>query len=1200
MKFSRLHLSGFKSFIDPVDLDILPGLTAIVGPNGCGKSNLLEALRWVMGETSYKSMRGSGMEDVIFSGTNTRPPRNFAEVSLQLDNTDHSAPAEYNNADMVEVVRYIERDAGSSYRINGRDVRARDVQLMFADASTGARSPSLVKQGHIGELINAKPENRRKILEEAAGISGLHTRRHEAELRLRAAENNLEKTAALIDGLETQLRGLKRQMRQATRYRNLSGQIREVQALVLHVRWQQAVDAAEQASQELRAAETQVAELTGQVAKANKEQLDIQNRLSPLREAETKAAASLRRLLIERDGLDQEEARAQQLTTRLTEQITAIEQDKTHEVTSLADAKQQITRLEDEHAELTAKSQETMEADKVQAADTESQVKKAEQNLAEVEIILNAANNQIAARDMRQREYKTILENHTARHAQIETELSSLQDEREKLRTESMAEQKQATLKAEIAEAVEAEQNAAKASMDAQKKLAQANQKAESLRVPAKTAQAAFERLLGEQETLSAIFNIDKSAIQPAPHEAQETKSELDKDEGNENWTSVIDELSIRDGYQTALAAALGDNLTASSDPNAPAYWQNWPTIENAPRLPEGATPLTEFISGASCLTRCLSQIGVVEVAQGNVLHDKLQPGQILVSIEGDIWRWDGYRAGANATTPAIRALALRHRPKTIALELKQAEAAAAQAHKEAETASQAAKHAAIEDTSKRRELREAQEKLNALRQTLTDSEQGTMQHKSRLVAIEEISQRMITDMQAIKLAIGEAENKIEKLNQEADPAQHIDEKRQAVAEAQEKLAACRAAQSSQRHERNLRETRLAQIATDLDEWQKRASRAEQQIATLTTRATQAKAEKTEAEAVPAGLVERRNKLLDRITEVETDRQSKADKLTEAETALTNANKQLKTAEAELNEAREARARFEATVEANTARVEENGQRIREALQIEPEEALAISKHDPQKPFPDREDIEAKLERYQRERENLGGVNLRADEEAKEISEQIETLSSECDDLTKAINKLRYGIGQLNREGRERLLAAFETVNNHFQQLFKQLFGGGTAELQFTESDDPLEAGLDILAHPPGKKPQLMSLLSGGEQALTALSLIFAVFLTNPSPICVLDEVDAPLDDSNVERFCNMITEIASTTDTRFLLITHHALTMARVDRLFGVTMQERGVSELVSVDLATAEQFAETNTPANTPANAPHTGNAEPMQSAG
>lgn len=1151
MKFSRLRLSGFKSFVDPVDFEILPGLTGVVGPNGCGKSNLLEALRWVMGETSYKSMRGAGMEDVIFSGTNSRPSRNYAEVALYLDNQDRTAPSEYNDEELIEVIRRIERDAGSAYRINAKDVRARDVQLMFADASTGARSPALVKQGQIGELINAKPENRRKILEEAAGISGLHTRRHEAELRLRGAENNLEKVDDMLGNLETQLRGLKRQARQATRYRNLSGQIREVEALALHLRWQQAVDAAKQAALALKQAEEAVAVLTGGVTQATAQQLEAQNTVPPLRESEVVAAAALRRIVIEREGLEQEETRARETIERLTQQLSTIQQDKSREQTALGDASEQLARLEMERSELSSGDSEEAKQAEIEA---QNAVTEAERILVEVETRLDETNKQIAERSARLRELGTAKAHQENRRERITNEMSRLHEERDSLLAENVPEMETNELKTKIEKAVQAEDAAAKSSLTAQENLTNATEAAERLVEPAKSAQAVAERLVGERAALSAMF-----ANPEGP-----------------SWPSLVDSVSVAAGYEAALGAVLGDDLDASSDNDAPAHWLNLPPLNPAQPLPEGVRPLSDFVQGTSSLNRRLSQIGVVAADVGKRLHSQLRAGQRLVSMEGDVWRWDGYCAAAEAPTPAAQRLAQRNRLKELEQELKTAEAESEHHRIAADKAREKARGTADVDREQRHNLREAQKQLIDLREQLAEIERGAAKHTSRLAAIEEASQRIMTDIQESEIALTEVNTGLQALETETNPTEGIEGKQQAVAQARAELATSRAAQAGLTRERQERENRLLRIQEERTGWENRSNRAQEQIRNLSAREASAEEEKMMASDVPESLVERRNALIGQITLAEEKRRVEADRLAEAETALAEADKILKQREGDLSEARELRARLEATVEGAREREDEASQRIRETIQVEPEQALKVANHDPEKPFPDAEDIEAKLERFRRERENLGGVNLRAEEEAEEITTQIEELSKEKDDLTQAINKLRHGIGQLNREGRERLLKAFDTVNGHFKRLFTQLFGGGTAELKFTESDDPLQAGLEIIAHPPGKKPQLMSLLSGGEQALTAMSLIFAVFLTNPSPICVLDEVDAPLDDANVERFCNMISEIADTTDTRFLLITHHALTMARVDRLFGVTMQERGVSQLISVDLATAEQFSE------------------------
>ncbi len=1170
MKFTRLRLSGFKSFVDPIDLEILPGLTGVVGPNGCGKSNLLEALRWVMGETSYKSMRGSGMEDVIFSGTNSRPARNHAEVALYLDNTDRTAPSEYNGTDVIEVIRRIERDAGSAYRINSADVRARDVQLMFADASTGARSPALVKQGQIGELVNAKPENRRKILEEAAGISGLHTRRHEAELRLRGAENNLEKVDDMLAGLETQLRSLKRQARQAVRYKNLSGQIREVEALALHLRWQQAVTAAEDAAQALKQAEESVTALTGEVAGFQTQQLDAQNAVPPLRAAEAEAAAALHRLVVEREGLDREEARAHEAIERLTRELSTIDQDKEREEAVLADAGEQLRRLDTERDALDGDDN----AQTQQAEQTAAQsVAQAETILAEAESGLDEANRHIAARAARVHQLETARASYVTRRQNMSSEITSLQEERDVLlaqRAAHTAPEMDAddmggdALSDKLADAVRTEEAASAAAQTAQENLAQATQAVENLMEPLTRAQAAVAHLLGERAALAAMFDQPDGA----------------------DWPKLIDGVQVEAGYETALGAALGDDLDASSDHDAPTHWRDLPPLDSSPPLPDGVRPLSDFVRAAPSLARRLSQIGVVEAMAGAALQARLQAGQRLVSLAGDIWRWDGYCAAAEAPTSATQRLAGRNRLKDMAQELAQAEAEAARLRQADEEARMAMREATEADRTRRAHLRTAQQNAAALRERLVESERSATKQNARLAAIEEACQRMTSTMQEMDTGLADIESNLEKLAAEENAAEgeeNITERQEKVAQARSALATARAAQAGLVRERSERENRLARINEERDDWQSRLARARAQINTLDARKTAAHEEKASAEAIPDTLTDRRTGLIEQITQAEAARQTQADHLGEAETALAAADKVLKEKEAVLSAAREEKARLEATLEAARTREGDAGQHIRDTIRVEPEQALEVAGHDMNKEFPSPEDIEAKLERFRHERENLGGVNLRAEEEAEDITSQIDELSREKEDLTQAINKLRHGIGQLNREGRERLLKAFDTVNGHFKHLFTQLFGGGTANLEFTESDDPLQAGLEIVAHPPGKKPQVMSLLSGGEQALTAMSLIFAVFLTNPSPICVLDEVDAPLDDSNVERFCNMISDIAKTTHTRFLLITHHALTMARVDRLFGVTMQERGVSQLISVDLATAEKFAENNQPQKT-----------------
>ena len=1157
MKFDRLRLSGFKSFVDPVDLDILPGMTGIVGPNGCGKSNLLEALRWVMGETSYKSMRGSGMEDVIFSGTNTRPSRNHAEVLLTMDNSARQATPEFNDSDALEVVRRIERDAGSAYRINGRDVRARDVQLMFADASTGARSNSLVKQGQIGEIINSKPEARRRILEEAAGISGLHSRRHEAELRLRGAESNLEKLEETINNLQTQLRQLKRQARQATRYKNISGQIREVEALSLHLRWQQAVDMVEESESLLMSARKAVSEAGVASASASTAQSTAQAALPELRDGEAGAAAGLRRLTLEQESLDAEAERATQMIARLEEQITTISHDTAREKQALADAQEQMTRLGEEETEMRASiSDDESEAEQQAAA----RLDQAAGHMAACEQAYDAASHAAAEFRARKQALEQSLNANLNRREKLQAEKAQAENTRADIEDAIASDFDVAARRSELEDLQAQEAQAHQALNDAEAAYRAAREAQAAAGDPAREARAALERLVGERDALARLFAQTEEDAYPA----------------------LVDDVTVSAGYEAALGAALGDELEASPDTNAPVFWGGLGSTAPAQKLPDGIEPLSAYVAGSSLLTRTLSQVGLVDKQAGDALQEKLLPGQKLVSRNGDLWRWDGYCAAADAPSAAATRLAQRNRLDELSGEIEAAENAANAAKTTLDNAREAVETASTAQDEARHSAKAAQGSAAGAQKQLAEAEAAVATQNAKLTALEASLVRIGEDLSEIEKAEATASEDLQALGGESDLLAAVETKRGEMDAARSAQAQARAELDGLKSRREARDLRLKRIAEDVAQWTGRQTAATAQIAALAERETASTAEIAQYKDVPAALAEKRGKLADLIVEAEAKRQAAADALAMAETDLAAADKQVRETQALSGEARETQARLEATLEANKVRVEEAGQRIREALRIEPDKALAVSGHDPEKPFPDVEAMETKLEKLRRERENLGGVNLRAEDEAEEIETQITTMTAEHEELTAAINKLRHGIGQLNREGRQRLLAAFDTVNGHFKRLFTQLFGGGAAELSLTESDDPLEAGLEIIANPPGKKPQVMSLLSGGEQALTAMALIFAVFLTNPSPICVLDEVDAPLDDANVERFCNLVKEISEETGTRFLLITHHALTMARMDRLFGVTMQERGVSQLLSVDLSTAEQFAETGSDKN------------------
>lgn len=1151
MKFNRLRLSGFKSFVDPTDLIIEPGLTGVVGPNGCGKSNLLEAMRWVMGENSFKNMRGSGMEDVIFAGTTGRPARNHAEVVLYIDNGDRSAPAAYNEFDTIEVSRKIERDQGSTYRINGREVRARDVQLLFADASTGAHSPALVRQGQIAQLISSKPINRRRILEEAAGITGLYTRRHEAELRLKAAETNLTRLDDVVAQVESQLASLKRQARQAVRYRNLSGQIRETEAILLHLRWEQAVATLKQSEEKLAETDQRVTELTREAAAATTIEAEAADRLPPLREKEAEAAARLHRLTVERENLDTEEARAKEQATRLTARLDQIGQDLARERHLIEDTQGAMARLDGEAGELRAAEEGQGEAqEKAQARVEETRI-----TLEATESELDRINQEIAALNAERTSLVRSVEQGRQRIEKLERQLAEIARERETL---SDAEEKKAQIalqSAELDEAAARVVEAERLALEAEEARRKAQDDEKASREPMQSAERAAGDLAAEAKTLADLLAVGESDL----------------------WPPVIDAITVEHGYETALGAALGDDLAVPEDQAAPIHWGTLAPFDAAPSLPEGATPLSYFVKAPASLARRLSQIGiVVSVEEGRRLQALLTPGQRLVTQTGALWRWDGYTAAADAPTASARRLEQRNRLADLEKELASARAVAAEARGAFDAAHVAAEEAMQQEQARRAALREAQGAQNRIRDALAAAERAASAQLSRLAALAESDERLSGDKVEAARTLEEAEVALQNLKPDEEPRAKAGELRDRVASLRLELSEARAEHEGLRREAEQRARRLSAIAQERDAWQLRATNAERQIGTLEERKAEAETELKALEGVPAEIEEKRLALLTLISEAETARGQAADDLAAAEKTLAEAVKHAKDVQHQLGETREERARIDGLVTGGRERRAEAEERIREVLECEPEAALAQANLEEGAELPGLEQIDTKLERLKRERESLGGVNLRAEEESRELTEQLETMTSEREDLVSAIAKLRQGIGSLNREGRERMLEAFEKVNANFSRLFTHLFGGGEAHLKLTESDDPLEAGLEIMARPPGKRLQVMSLLSGGEQALTAMSLIFAVFLTNPSPICVLDEVDAPLDDANVERFCDLMDEMTRTTDTRFLIITHHALTMARMNRLYGVTMQERGVSTLVSVDLDRAETLRE------------------------
>ena len=931
LDFSKLRLSSFKSFVEPIEIDIKDGLTGVVGPNGCGKSNLVEAIRWVMGEASYKSMRASSMEGVIFQGTQNRPSRNSAEVSLVLNNKDRDAPLMCNDTDIIEVTRRIEREAGSVYKLNGNDTRARDIQMLFADASTGARSPSLVRQGQIQELIDQKPNERRRILEDAAGISGLHVRRHEAELRIKSAETNIDRLDDILKELASQVRSLNKQSREASRYKNLSQKIRETEILLLAKKYKTIELEFKENEEKLHSLNVEHQNIVRSVSNKKTEELNIQESLPELKKGSNDSSAILQRLIIEMERFDNDQIQSDRRKQELDDLIS----------TTNLQLKREIQILEDINNNVIGNDKDT--------------------NTNEDEIKLKINKKETLIID-------------------LDKEINDL------------------------------------------------------------------TKLNAEKDALEGIIGDNVDAT-----------------------NSLIENLDVKPGFEKALDALLGDELYHSLDTKNDIHWKKLSIKERSQNLPSGCKPLSEFVHGSDVLNERLNQTGLVNKSDGEALSSKLTYGQRIVSKEGDLWRWDGLVVAAGAPGSAAERLGQRNRLIEIYEEIKE-----------------------FENNSGN---------IDSLRKKLKDA------HK---------------DLSDLRLNF-------------------------------EKI---------QLNKKNV---------SDLN---KRKDIAAEQITILENRIEKFEEENTNLEEKPEDIDTKKIDLSEKISAARKKSNEDNDKLAELENNLRDAVLKIRELSDQESHLRENKGRVEVTLESNKTRLSEiinliEKEHKKETSEFMEEVDVSLDNEDE-----DEDEMQMTIDRLKRERDDLGGVNLKAEEEAEEIKERINEIKIERDDLVEAIKKLRTGINDLNREGRERMQRAFLEVNEQFQNVFKKFFGGGNAELKFIDSDDPLEAGLEVFAQLPGKKLIEMSSLSGGEKGLVSLSLIFAVFLTNPSPICVLDEVDAALDDSNVEKFCDLIEEIASNVKTRFLVITHHPLTMARMDRLYGITMQEKGVSQLVSVDLNVAEKI--------------------------
>jgi chromosome segregation protein len=1143
-RFARLRIAGFKSFADATTVEILPGLTGVVGPNGCGKSNVIEALRWAMGEANARNMRGAEMEDVIFAGTAGRASRNLAEVTLTLEETAGLAPPPFHEAADLEISRKIERGAGSSYRVNGKEARARDVQTLFADLASGARASAMVSQGRVGALVNARPDERRALLEEAAGITGLHARRHEAELKLRAAEQNLSRADDLKAQIESRLIELKKQSRQASRYRNLSGAIRAAEAELLAIQRAIAEAARDAAQAAFAAAESRVAQATADAAQAATRAAETEAALPELRTAEADSRTALERARIAQEQSAEAETRARAALTEARTRLDTLTRDHTHATKLVADAQAAQARLDEEQTRLlneVVSAPAALEA-AGQAEDAaleamreaEAAANRATEDAARIAAESDAARRALAEAEQRARRAAGRLAEAQAEFARVAAAIIPP----EKV---TQAETDRAAAESALLAARDAVTAAESSRVAAESALAAA-------RTDSAAADSAATKIAAEHDALAALL-AQKFGRETAP---------------------ILDQISVPPGLEAALGAALREELSASADPATARHWRNLPPLDLA------VVPLKTFanlVTGPAALTRALSHILLLpEGADGDLHQGNLAPGQILVSREGAVWRWDGYTVRAGAASEAAVRLAQRNRLTTLAASLA-ATKATADAAKETRRAAEAAERDSRAAEQTARETRRAAEqkfdraRADAVRLTAEAERAG-----AKLAAVQTQRDQLAAESAEAAAAHDAIKSQAASLADLAAARAAVEQARQALAAARAKESAARATLAKLREEDAARTRRLTFLDNERADWADRARDATDRLTDLTARSTEAQTTIATLADAPEAAAAARREALDALTATEAAHRRTADALHQAQTQADQAARAARAAEQALSAAREARAREEGNITAANHAWGTVAERILERLGATP--AL------PDPPADLNADSEDKArkrwERLTREREDMGPVNLRADIEAEEQETAIATIEREREEITTAIAKLRGSIGHLNREGRDRLSQVFTEVDKHFQTLFTRMFGGGKAHLALVGSDDPLEAGLEIYAQPPGKKLSTLSLLSGGEQALTALSLIFAVFKCNPAPISVLDEVDAPLDDANVERFCNLLEDMVKDTNTRFLVVTHHHLTMARMDRLYGVTMQERGISRLLSVDLGRAVAMVE------------------------
>lgn len=1148
MKIKALKLSGFKSFVEPAELKIRDGLTGVVGPNGCGKSNLLEAIRWVMGESSPKSMRGGGMEDVIFAGTDTRPARNFAEVTLNAEIGDSNASLIDMNGEDLEIIRRIERGAGSAYRANGRDVRAKDIALIFADAATGAHSPALVSQGRISNIISAKPAQRREMLEEAAGISGLHVRRKDAEQKLRAAERNLERLDTILNDMEARSGHLKRQARAAERYRKLTDDIAKAEARLIYVRWNTAKMASDQAKEEAQKADIMVCD-----AQQNHETITADHMTAAAALANDRAAAMASRDAVSDKShalitLQSQLARITDQKNQLEKQSQQINFDISNEDKLTHDAGNALSKLKQE---LITISEVIAQNDAARPA-LQRQMDNAEKLSRSNEISLANAIAKHAQAEAEMRVADAAVQNANARLRRAEQSRISLIDERNSLSTthgseDELRREKQDALNESAA--LNTAINSCKGDIEA----------IELKRTQLDIESAERQSIFAEAKAQLTALKSEKSALE---NSIASQAHDHDK---------AITQMQADNGFERALAAALGEDADAQIGGDSGRRWLHSTAAMIAQKPPiNDAICLADHVRAPDALMTRLRHIWVVDSDDGT----PLPTGHRIVSRDGIMRRWDGFISDGDGSITA-QYLIRSNRLNVIRTTLPDHIAICDTSQRDIENCTQAIAHTKNEINAARSQRQEYEDAYRNILRAADAHENMLIQLQNKKAQLETQTQHVMEEYEEAKRAHEEAITNRDSLSLFDGLAQKADTLRQESETLRGQLVTAQSSLSSHDQGSNASRERKAVLSAEIRGWQDRAGEAAKRIAAMKNRADEITGILSSLEDEPEKLIKNINLTDIEKASAQSNLEINQQKEQASETKLKALELALSEAAEILASARESRATAQAQADNQEQRRIEMGRISGERFECSPPilpQKLGFDENDVR----DTAQESAALEKFQQDRERIGPVNLVAADELAELEKEQNEGRAEGEELIQAINQLRGSISSLNREGRIRLRAAFTAVDEHFRRLFSILFNGGAAHLELIDSDDPLEAGLEIMAQPPGKKLSSLTLLSGGEQALTAVALIFGLFLTNPAPICVLDEVDAPLDDANIERFCDLLDAMVKETDTRYLIVTHNAVTMSRMHRLYGVTMIEQGISRLVSVDLGGAAELLE------------------------